>query len=45
MGRQGLRELRSALYPGSNVAGPAELGIYGTATPGEVAERGVRTLA
>lgn len=36
--RQGLRELRGALYPESNVAQPAEYGLYGTKTPGEVAE-------
>ena len=38
MFRQGLRELRGALYPESNVAQPAEYGIVGTLTPGEVAE-------
>jgi hypothetical protein len=38
MFRQGLRELRGALYPESNVAQPAEYGLYGTKTPGEVAE-------
>ena len=38
MARQGLRELRAAMYPDSNVAQPAEYGIYGTMTPGEVAE-------
>ncbi len=38
MGRQGLRELRGMLYPESNVAQPAEYGLYGTRTPGEVAE-------
>jgi hypothetical protein len=38
MGRQGLRELRAAMYTESNVAQPAEYGIYGTKTPGEVAE-------
>lgn len=38
MFRQGLRELRGALYPESNVAQPSEYGIYGTRTPGEVAE-------
>jgi hypothetical protein len=38
MFRQGLRELRGALYPESNVAQPTEYGIYGTRTPGEVAE-------
>ncbi len=38
MGRQGLRELRAAMYPDSNVAQQAEYGIYGTMTPGEVAE-------
>ena len=38
MGRQGLRELRAAMYPDSNVAQQAEYGMYGTMTPGEVAE-------
>ncbi len=38
MARQGLRELRAAFYPESNVAQPAEYGIWGTKTPGEVAE-------
>ena len=38
MGRQGIRELRAAMYPESNVAQPAEYGLYGTRTPGEVAE-------
>ncbi len=38
MWRQGLRELRGAMYPESNVAQQAEYGIYGTSTPGEVAE-------
>ena len=36
--RQGLRELRGALYPESNVAQSPEYGLYGTKTPGEVAE-------
>ncbi len=36
MGRQGLNELRGALYPESNVAQPTEMGAYGTATPVEV---------
>ena len=34
--RQGIRELRGALYPESNVAQPLDLGIYGSATPQEV---------
>lgn len=34
--RQGLAELRSAVYPGSNVAQPPQYGLYGTKTPGEV---------
>ena len=38
MGRQGLRELRAAMYPNSNVAQQSEYGLYGTMTPGEVAE-------
>ncbi|QOJ14814.1 MAG: hypothetical protein HRU75_09255 [Planctomycetia bacterium] len=36
MFRQGLAELRAALYPESNVAQPPQYGIYGTKTPGEV---------
>ena len=36
--RQGLRELRAAMYPGSNVAQATEYGMYGTATQGEIAE-------
>ena len=36
--RQGLRELRSAVYPESNVSQPPEYGVYGTKTPGEVAQ-------
>jgi hypothetical protein len=38
MARQGLRELRGALYPESNVAQNPEYGLYGTKTPGEIAE-------
>lgn len=38
MWRQGLRELRGAMYPESNVAQQPEYGLYGTLTPGEVAE-------
>jgi hypothetical protein len=38
MFRQGLAELRAALYDDSNVAQPAQYGLYGTRTPGEVAE-------
>src|SRR5580658_6232962 len=38
MFRQGLRELRAAFYPDSNVAQQPEYGVYGTKTPGEVAE-------
>lgn len=38
MWRQGLRELRSAVYPESNVSQPPEYGVYGTKTPGEVAQ-------
>lgn len=37
MGRQGLRELRGAMYPDSNVAQQPEYGLYGTMTPGEIA--------
>lgn len=36
MFRQGLAELRGALYPESNVAQPPQYGLYGTRTPGEV---------
>lgn len=36
--RQGLRELRAALYPESNVAQSPELGVFGTAAPQEVVE-------
>jgi len=38
MARLGLKELRGALYPESNAAQPSEYGLYGTRTPGEVAE-------
>ena len=38
MARLGGLEVRGALYTESNVAQPAEYGIFGTATPGEVAE-------
>ena len=38
MFRQGLAELRAALYPESNVAQSAEYGLYVTKTPGEVWE-------
>ncbi len=37
MARQGLHELRNALYPDSNVAAHPESGMYGTALPSEVA--------
>lgn len=37
--RQGLKELRGALYPESNVAQPTEHGMYGTVTPGEVRDQ------
>jgi hypothetical protein len=36
MARQGLKEIRGALYAHSNVAQPTEYGMFGTATPGEV---------
>ncbi len=36
MFRQGLAELRAAMYPESNVAQPTVYGIAGTKTPGEV---------
>jgi hypothetical protein len=38
MVRKGLEELRASVYPGSNVAQPSNYGLYGTLTPGEVAE-------
>jgi hypothetical protein len=38
MARLGLKELRAAVFPDSNVAQPSEYGLYGTLTPGEVAE-------
>jgi hypothetical protein len=38
MGRLGWKEIRGAVYPGSNIAQPSEYGLYGTKTPGEVAE-------
>jgi hypothetical protein len=38
MGRQGLAELRGALYPESNVAQRPEYGLYGTRTQGEIAD-------
>lgn len=37
MFRQGLSELRASLYTGSNIAQPAEYGLYGHQTPGEIA--------
>ena len=37
-GRQGLAELRAALYPDSNIVRNTESGLYGTKTPGEVAD-------
>ena len=37
MFRQGLSELRASLYTGANIAQPAEYGIYGHQTPGEIA--------
>lgn len=36
--RQGLKETRAAFYPNSNIAQHSEYGLYGTLTPGEVAE-------
>jgi hypothetical protein len=38
MARQGLREARASVYPNSNIASQTEYGIYGTKTPGEVAD-------
>lgn len=36
MFRQGLAELRAAMYPQSNIAQPPQYGLYGVATPQEV---------
>jgi hypothetical protein len=38
MGRQGIRELRGAMYTESNVAQQPEYGLYGTRTQGEIAD-------
>lgn len=38
MGRLGLRELRGAMYPDSNMAQSPEYGAFGTMTPGEIAD-------
>jgi len=38
MAKQGLAELRAAMYPNSNVAQPTEYGVFGKETPGEVHE-------
>lgn len=38
MFRQGLSELRGALYNESNVAQHPQYGLYGTPVPGEIAE-------
>ena len=38
MGRMGLHELRGMVYPESNIAQRSEYGLYGTRTPGEVAD-------
>jgi hypothetical protein len=37
--RLGLRELRAAIYPVSDIAREAEMGTWGTLTPGEVVEQ------
>lgn len=37
--RQGLHELRAAIYPDSPIAAPVESGMYGTATPYEVSRQ------
>lgn len=44
MFRQGLSEIRGALYNDSNVAQPTQYGIFGTKTPGEVAQDRERTV-
>lgn len=36
--RLGLHELQGAMYTDSNVVQPVEYGVFGSATPGEVAE-------
>jgi hypothetical protein len=36
--RLGGKEIRNVAYPGSNIAQPTEYGIFGTLTPGEIAE-------
>ncbi len=38
MARQGLREIRGAMYTQSNVAQAPDYGIYGNKTPGEIAD-------
>jgi hypothetical protein len=38
MGRLGLRELRNSLNPSRESIADTEMGLYGTRTPGEVAE-------
>lgn len=38
MFRQGLAELRGAMYQQSNVAQPTQYGIYGVATPQEIVQ-------
>lgn len=38
MARLGLHELQATVYPDSNVAQRAEVGIYGSPTQGEVAD-------
>lgn len=37
MFRQGLSELRAAMYAGSNIAQPTETGMFGTKTQSEIA--------
>ena len=43
MWRQGWAELRAAMYSGSNVAQPAQHGMYGTLTQGEIADAKLAT--
>jgi hypothetical protein len=38
MGRLGLKELRNAVNPSKESAADSELGLYGTMTPGKVAD-------
>ena len=39
MGRLGLKELRNAMNPSRESVADNEMGLYGTATQGEIAQR------